>query len=510
MGAFPKGIFLTTMKKIILSILAILLIAVICIPFTTAYAFSSNVLSSPSYQLEQNGFIYKEATVKEGSSNRKLFYGEYNATADDSKYEWVIHSVRNGTDTTLSTVMDIAKNFESTTNRKVMFATNGDYFYATGANVESYVNNGIVITKGNFATKHCIGFDNNGKVALGRMTEVAVNLRVTTELGTTLFAIDKFNAEPTGDEIALYNQAGTYTILDANKVIVRVDGSSLTNYPVSGTSASMNSWETLNDNEITLKSTQFAIVTKGEHAEFFQANKYGVQMDLVEVPAGDYAGCTWVVGGYDILVNNGVMGTTFHTDNSGNINRARTLIGVKEDGTCFLCVVDEIGGSTGITVTKEAELAYALGAKWALELDGGGSSTSVVRINDVLTLRNKPSDGAMRKVSNAVMLVEKDTSKEEAQNLASFQQAWQNFQIATDAEQKFSTLNIAIEKYNLLTDSQKTAYTAHLQSAIDEYNQDAYNANSIHVSQSNTVAKLLAVVAVNALLAVAIAIKKFI
>ena len=48
-----------------------------------------------------------------------------------------------------------------------------------------------------------------------------------------------------------------------------------------------------------------------------------------------------------------------------------------------------------------------LGAKYALELDGGGSSTVIVRINDELTLRNKPSDGSMRAVSNAILLVEK-------------------------------------------------------------------------------------------------------
>ena len=49
-----------------------------------------------------------------------------------------------------------------------------------------------------------------------------------------------------------------------------------------------------------------------------------------------------------------------------------------------------------------------MGAKYALELDGGGSSTAIVRIDDVLTLRNKPSDRSMRTVSNAILLVEKE------------------------------------------------------------------------------------------------------
>ncbi len=481
------------MKKIMIYVLALALLVTPWMPLVTANAFSTNVLASPSYTLEENGFSYKEAAVQEGGATRKLFYGEYDPAQAGAQYEWVIHSIRQGTDTTLSTVMDIAKDYEKTTNRKVMFATNGDFFYNTGANVESYVNNGIVITKGTFQTKHCIGFDNKGKVAIGRMTQVAVNLRVVTEHGQTLLPIDKFNEEPTGEEIAVYNKAGTYTIQGANKVIVRAEGAGLTNYPVLGESSNMNSWDTLNDNAITLKSGQFAIVTKGSHAQFLQDNRYGVQMDLVEVPAGDFAGCTWVVGGYDILVDQGVVNTKPHTDNSGNANRARTLVGIKEDGTMFLCVVDERGGSTGITVAKEAELAKVLGAKYALELDGGGSSTAIVRIDDKLTLRNTPSDGQMRRVSNAILLVEKekDTTQPQPDVLTPFLTAWEAVGAATSDGQKFTALQNAIAKYQLLSASQKALYTEALQQEIDAYNQKVYDANSLHVAQSNLVARLM-------------------
>lgn len=120
-----------------------------------------------------------------------------------------------------------------------------------------------------------------------------------------------------------------------------------------------------------------------------------------------------MVGGYDILVNDGKVNSSFHTDNFGNVAAPRTILGFKEDGTAFLCMLDgrQAGYSVGLTVEKEAELAAALGAKYALELDGGGSTTVIVRIDDTLTLRNKPSDGSMRKVSNAVLLVEKEKAQ---------------------------------------------------------------------------------------------------
>ena len=146
---------------------------------------------------------------------------------------------------------------------------------------------------------------------------------------------------------------------------------------------------------------------------FFDHVLYGVEVNLVEIPAGEFAGCRYVVGGYDILVNDGKVNSSFHTDNFGNVAAPRTILGFKEDGTAFLCMLDgrQAGYSVGLTVEKEAELAAALGAKYALELDGGGSTTVIVRIDDTLTLRNKPSDGSMRKVSNAVLLVEKEKAQ---------------------------------------------------------------------------------------------------
>ena len=379
------------------------------VPAAALGQFSASVLSNPNYSLEYDGINYVEKSAYDTGYKQNIFYGEYNSTADDAKYEWVIHSIRNGSDTTLSTVMDIAKDYENTTGRKVMLATNGDYFYNTGANVESYVNNGIVITKGNMAAKHCIGFDNNGKVVVGRMTETAIRLVIYDENNQPIFfEIDKFNQQPAAGEIAIYNTAGSYTITNAGALVVKAESTNLTSYPVWGTDASLFNKEVFASKSISLKSGQYMVVYGADYADTFNSIVYGADVDLVEVPAGKFAGCTWVLGGYDILVDDGTVNTNCHDDNSGAADAPRTFIGFKEDGTGFLCVVDGRGkgGSYGIWVEQEAQLASVLGAQYALELDGGGSSTMIVRINDQLTLRNTPSDGGMRKVSNAIMLVE--------------------------------------------------------------------------------------------------------
>ena len=192
-------------------------------------------------------------------------------------------------------------------------------------------------------------------------------------------------------------------------MVVKAESTNLTSYPVWGSDYTMTATGVQTTKSFSLKSGQYAVVYTSAHNDVFGKHVFGEKVDLVEIPAGEFAGCTWVVGGYDILVDDYVANTDCHDDNSGNAAAPRTFIGFKEDGTGFVCVVDgrQSGYSVGITVEQEAQLAKVLGAQYALELDGGGSSTMVVRINDVLTLRNKPSDGSMRKVSNVILLVEK-------------------------------------------------------------------------------------------------------
>ena len=79
----------------------------------------------------------------------------------------------------------------------------------------------------------------------------------------------------------------------------------------------------------------------------------------------------------------------------------RTLAGIRPDGTLLLVTVDgrRPGWSAGMTLPEAARLMRSLGARDALNLDGGGSTTMVVRGEVV----NRPSDrtGA-RRVSDAL------------------------------------------------------------------------------------------------------------
>ena len=86
----------------------------------------------------------------------------------------------------------------------------------------------------------------------------------------------------------------------------------------------------------------------------------------------------------------------------------RTLAGVRADGTLLLVTVDgrAPGWSVGMTLREAARLMLSLGARNALNLDGGGSSAMTVRGE----LVNRPSDRVggrpvERRVSNGLFVM---------------------------------------------------------------------------------------------------------
>ena len=87
------------------------------------------------------------------------------------------------------------------------------------------------------------------------------------------------------------------------------------------------------------------------------------------------------VGGRYLLVDEG-KAQTYDGDISFETERApRTAVGIREDGSVLLVVIDgrNSGGSAGTTLVETADYMVELGAETALNLDGGGSSTAVIK-----------------------------------------------------------------------------------------------------------------------------------
>jgi hypothetical protein len=131
---------------------------------------------------------------------------------------------------------------------------------------------------------------------------------------------------------------------------------------------------------------------------------------LLAMPIGETVRVRWsfgwnasdVIGGMPILVQHGRnVAPSCSTSFCGR--NPRTAVGWTSQGRLLLVVVDgrRAGWSRGATLREMAEIMRDLGAVDALNLDGGGSTSMVVRGNVV----DKPSDGHERKLTSAVLIL---------------------------------------------------------------------------------------------------------
>ena len=134
--------------------------------------------------------------------------------------------------------------------------------------------------------------------------------------------------------------------------------------------------------------------------------------NIVIGPSGkkaDHSDLVAAVGGSHIIVQNGLPGEIVMESDFGYTAHPRTLVGVREDGTIIFTVIDgrQKKVSNGGPLARCANYMISLGAVTAINLDGGGSSTLITRINGEFVTRNSPSDGKLRKVYNSILIVEK-------------------------------------------------------------------------------------------------------
>ena len=115
----------------------------------------------------------------------------------------------------------------------------------------------------------------------------------------------------------------------------------------------------------------------------------------------------FILGGTPILVSKGRAMTDFGEervqDSFVTTRHPRTAVGIRQDGSWILLVVDgrQEQKSIGMTLHELATYLLSLGCVRALNLDGGGSSTLVVNGE----IRNSPSDPTgPRPVSDAILL----------------------------------------------------------------------------------------------------------
>ena len=124
------------------------------------------------------------------------------------------------------------------------------------------------------------------------------------------------------------------------------------------------------------------------------------------------ASARWAGGCGDLMVADGAMTDTSSWQHVSEGRAPRTALGVKADGTLLCYVADgrQSGYSGGLTQKELAQELLDQGCVWAVNLDGGGSSTMSVRIpgQSAAAVVNRPSDGKARGCATFLLLVTDD------------------------------------------------------------------------------------------------------
>lgn len=147
---------------------------------------------------------------------------------------------------------------------------------------------------------------------------------------------------------------------------------------------------------------RLAGLTKGAEVQI------GVAIDPLDVDAADWIESADVLPGGPFIVRSGKMtppddwvAEGFSHDAHNGPRHPRTAVGVTAKGEMLLVTVDgRQSHSVGMTMWELAELMIDLGARHALSLDGGGSTTMTV----LGKVRNRFSDPAERPVASSLVV----------------------------------------------------------------------------------------------------------
>ncbi len=320
---------------------------------------------------------------------------------------------------TLTTVRNLIADYESKHPEwRVVAAINGDFFDIGGTGNLPYQTSGALVSGGEHyktTSGNTVGFTNNGTAnsLVGNQTVARtkyMQLAVYDAQGEIIseFDIEKINEAPGENQTAVYfaNYNTSKEIVPINVIVSPtsngyfVDAADLalpnrpTDFYGKGKISSFASK--------TIGKGQFAIVTN--NSTVAQALGKDVMIRAQYEYTGAYAGIDDVCGGGSTIMRDGVA-----NPNAGLGDRApRTVVGKKADGTIVMMVVDGRQSAINMYGADRYELAAIMASRGAVDaynLDGGGSSTVVIREGENLRVLNSPSDGRERTDANCLLIV---------------------------------------------------------------------------------------------------------
>ena len=319
---------------------------------------------------------------------------------------------------TLTPVRDLIADFEAKhPDEMVLAAINADGFDINGKKPLRYQTSGLHLSNGeNYktttGTRKSLAFVNNGSVdsiivkdSIKRETYIQMDIFNSLGKIERTFNVQQINKTPEVGETALY-----YGLYDKEHNYMPIETpEGATSYVVgeaelalpNNTSDFYGKGIISSVGSTTLQKGQFAIVTTEDSV--VNTLTTGSNIRVQRKFAGALANIKDATGGGANILRNGEFSKEMDI-----ARHPRTVIGQKADGTIIMAVGDGRQPSKGMYGFDGAELSAMMrhyGAVEAYNLDGGGSSTMVIRQGNEFVVTNSPSDGWERSDSNCILVV---------------------------------------------------------------------------------------------------------
>ena len=287
---------------------------------------------------------------------------------------------------------------------KIVAAVNGDFYYKGGIPTNLQIRNGQILTTP--IARTIIGFNDKNKPMMN-ITAYAGKIFN----GDTSYNIDGLNTPRKNGQLVFLNRyfgESTGTNSSGREILVQRVNQWFVNDTVKCVVKNIQ----IGIGNMLIPDTTFAVISvEGLTSEFTKHLKIGDTLKILNTISPAIPRLKEAIGGFIQIVNNGkdyVDQSYIIEKKPGHayLRHPRTAAGFSQDSTkLYLITVDgRQAHSAGMNLHELADLMISIGVHYGVNLDGGGSTTMVVRDSVV----NIPSDGKERSVANGLLVIATD------------------------------------------------------------------------------------------------------
>ena len=315
--------------------------------------------------------------------------------------------------TRLETVRNLAQEHLEQ-QKKVVAAINGDFFSALGVPSGLQIVNGEIICSP-LKNKVAMAIMEDRSVRLLQQIQMEAWVRLGNEFQLSVDAVNRTRGLAQSDHLHVYTTrfgTSTNTPAEGVEVVLELTDSQVKLKPAQTITAKV--LKIIEGGNSSIPPQGLILSATGQKAEWLRRHLVpGVFIELhVSYDQGVNQARQVLSGNSTLaypLLNNGELAPEIvDKDNPFYSDRhPRTMLATKA-GKLYTVVVDgrQPGYSDGMTLAESAYYLQTLGMEQAINIDGGGSSTCLIRPlgQSTLYLANTPSDGFERAVGNGLII----------------------------------------------------------------------------------------------------------